>query len=194
MKQFSGYKETQTFKNAPKLPAGAYVLKIQNIKYESFTWGDALAVAFDIEEGEQKGFFKKQYEASTDENKKWKGVARVSVPKDDGTEDDNKTKRAFKTFIESVEQSNSGYSWDWDENKLKGKLFGGLFGEINSVINGKQISWVGYRYPASAIDVREGRCKIPQPQFKNGASANNNTSSNNDFLSVPESVEEEIPF
>ena len=37
--------------------------------------------------------------------------------------------RFFKGFISVIESSNSGFKWDWDEKKLVGKLFGGVFGE-----------------------------------------------------------------
>jgi len=35
----------------------------------------------------------------------------------------------FKGFILAIEKSNPGYKWDWDEKKLSGKLFGGVFGQ-----------------------------------------------------------------
>ena len=34
----------------------------------------------------------------------------------------------FKGLITAIERSNPGFIWNWDENSLKGKLFGGVFG------------------------------------------------------------------
>ena len=34
----------------------------------------------------------------------------------------------FKGLIENIENSNTGYRWDWNEAGLKGKRFGGVFG------------------------------------------------------------------
>ena len=33
----------------------------------------------------------------------------------------------FKGFIKTIENSNVGYTWDWDETKLKGKKVCGVF-------------------------------------------------------------------
>ena len=33
----------------------------------------------------------------------------------------------FKGFIKTIENSNIGYTWDWDETKLKGKKVCGVF-------------------------------------------------------------------
>lgn len=76
---------------------------------------DVLVIAFDIAEGEQAGFYKRNYDSQTQEDKKWKGVYRLYCPKDDGTDQDNWTKRRFKTVMEAFESSNEKYHWNWDE-------------------------------------------------------------------------------
>ena len=131
MKSFNGYddaKKAAQVSALAKLPVGAYVCKVKEVRYESLDWGDKIVLAFDIHEGEYKDFFAKQFEANTSEDKKWKGKVNIFVPKDDGSEKDGYTKRSFAGWTDSFEKSNKGYSWDWDEKKWKNKLVGIVFG------------------------------------------------------------------
>ena len=195
MKKFNDYETTQSYSNTEKLPVGGYVLKIANVRYEEGQNGnsDRIQLMFDIAEGEQKDFFRKQYDAQTSEDKKWKGTMSIYVPKDDGSEQDTWTKRRFKTVMEAFELSNTGYVWNWDENSLKGQLIGGVFGEIKTVIDGKDITYVGMRYTVTADDVRKGNYKIPEIQYKNGATANS-SKKDNGFMNISSGSDEEIPF
>ena len=150
MNKFNNYedakKEAQA-KSFTKLPAGAYICKIEGVKYETTEYGDRIALRFDIAEGDYKEFFKKQYEANTNEDKKWKGRINVFVPKDDGSEEDARTKKGFASWTNAFEKSNNGYSWDWDENKWKGKIVGIVFGQTGTVIDGREIVYVEPRFP-----------------------------------------------
>lgn len=199
IKRFGDYEKTQSYSNGGKLPGGGYVLKVENVRFEEGKNGnsDIIALMFDVAEGEQKGFFRRNFEAQSGEDKKWKGRMTIYCPRDDGSEQDTWTKRKFKTIMEHFEASNPGYSWNWDEMSLKGKLIGAIFGEINSVIDGKQIAYTGLRFTESAENIRKGNFKIPDAQYKNGASANNKTSEpktdSNGFVTAS-GTEEEIPF
>lgn len=64
-------------------------------KEARYDWGDVLVVSFDILEGEHKGFFAADYKAQDQEDKKWRGTFRITLPKDDGSERDTWTKRGF---------------------------------------------------------------------------------------------------
>lgn len=198
MKRFNDYETTKSYSGLPKLPVGAYPIKIQKVRYEEGTNGnsDRIVLKFDITEGEFKDFFKKNYEAQTSEDKKWKGTFQIYCPKDDGSEKDGWTKSNFKTIMEDIEASNSTFKWDWDENKLEGKLVGGLFGEINTIIDGKPITYVAMRQTVSIDNLKSGNYKIPAPKNKNGAtsSAPAPVSSSDGFMSIPSGSEEEIPF
>lgn len=194
MKKFNNYDETQTYSESAKLPVGGYVMKVQNVRFEEGTNGnsDRLILMIDVDEGECKDFYKDQYASQTGEDKKWKGVFTVYCPKDDGSERDNWTKRRFKTIIEHIEESNPGYSWNWDENTLKDKKFGGLVGEIHTVIDGKNIVYHAIRFTTTIENIKKGNFRIPEPCYKNGASE---TKKDNDgFMNVPDSADEEIPF
>ncbi len=199
MKQFNNYNEAKKEAQASvalRLPAGAYVCKIEGVKYEETEWGDRIALRFDICEGEHKDFFKKQYEANTNEDKKWKGRINVFVPKDDGTEKDAITKKSFASWTDAFEKSNNGYTWDWDENKWKGKVVGIVFGQTGTVIDGKEIVYVEPRFPIDVDRVRKGDAPSAKFKAKNGYTGNGNsqTTDPGSFVNIPAGTEEEIPF
>lgn len=193
MKAFNGYNETQAYTDGMKLPPNGYVLKILNVKIEDGKNGnsDQMVISYDVEEGEFKGFYQKQYSSQTSEDKKWKGSTRLWLPKDDGSESDEWTKRKFKTFIVSVEDSNEGFHWDWDENKLKGKIVGGVFNEKEWEYNGNSGFFTNLHHFAAADKIRKNDFKIPEPTYlKNKKSA----SMPEGFVDVKPGTPEEVPF
>ena len=72
----------------------------------------------------------KAYKSQSSDNKKWRGNVKLWLPKDDGSEKDDYTKRTFNNFMACVEESNPGYHWGWDENTLKDKKIGILAREF----------------------------------------------------------------
>lgn len=73
IKNYEGQKAEKTV-SVNHLPAGGYVAKIVSAKVEDYQWGSVVVVAFDIAEGDFKGFFKKQFDDNPNEDKKWRGV------------------------------------------------------------------------------------------------------------------------
>lgn len=169
IKKFNDYDSIQVFEGGPQLEPGGYELKIVGAKVEQFTSCEILKVAFDIINNEQfAGFYKQRFEAAKLQNAdaKWSGVFDVFIPKDDGSELDGYTKQAFKRFVTSVERSNDGYIWNWDENSLKGKTFGGLFGrEEFQTKDGKLKFAVKCRFPRSIDSIRSGDYQIPEDKL-----------------------------
>ena len=108
------------------LPAGGYVAKIMNAEVKQYDWGEKLVISFDIAEGEYKDFFANQYKANTNEDKKWKGNFRITVPQESNAYFASQ-KRMFGNAIACIEESNAGYHWNWDETTLKGKAVGVIF-------------------------------------------------------------------
>lgn len=158
MKQFNGFKaERQTAREA--LPAGGYVAKIMDVKEIAYDWGNVLAISFDIAEGEYKDFFAADYRNNSNEDKKWRGVYRLTEPKDDGSEKDSWTKNTFNGAIWAIEQSNPGYHWDWNEAALKGKTVGVIYRNKEWEMNGN----TGWSTEAGMLDtvdrIREGKFK-----------------------------------
>ena len=204
MKAFSNYseaKEKAKHEGGGQLPEGGYVCRILATQYTNPKNGNSgfITVQFDVIEGDYKDFFRNQYESNTAEDKKWKGKAIIWEPKDDGTEQDGWTKNAFARWTNAIEDSNPGYTWDWDETKWKEKMVGILFGTTGTVIDGKEIVYTEARTATSVEKIRSGNYKIPKFKGKNGYTGNNSggnsdNSGKDEWMNVSDPVAEELPF
>lgn len=152
-----------------------------------------LVIAFDITEGDYTGYYKKRFSKDTSEDKKWKGVIRINVPKSDGSEQDGWTIRRFNTTLVNIEESNPGYLWDNDLSKLKDKLIGMVYRNKEWEMNGNT-GWFSEPYSIIKVeDARAGKFRKPQDKpldKKNTAPALAST----EFVPIPENIDEEIPF
>ena len=168
----NNWNEVKEFTEFVKLPVGAYACKVKQAVIQSNDYGEQLCILFDIEEGEFGGYFANDYKNNQREDKKWKGVLRVWLPKDDGSEKDEITKRVFKGMVTAFENSNYNYSFDWNESSLVGKMIGILFRNEEWDYNGKQ-GWTARPFKAISLDsVRSGDYRLPSPKpLKNKTSA-----------------------
>lgn len=151
MRPIEGFEKVEARREVEYPPVGGYVAIIKNVR--DVPDKKYLECLLDIHEGVFKGFYQKDYEATT----KWKLRGFIGY-----NSDYDWAIRNFKGFTTSVENSNPGYKWDWDESKLKGKLVGiitreeeyerddGTVGTSNRVY--------GYR---SADEIRKGNFKVP---------------------------------
>lgn len=148
------------------LPVGGYVCKILSaeIATSQKSGNEMLVINFDICEGEKAGYFKRRHDESmksnTDVTKiiKWSGVYRQMIQGENAA-------GYFKGFMTTLSASNNGFDWDkcnWDESKLVGLIFGGLFGREEYI---KQDGTTGMttkiRYVRSAEKIRNGEYTIP---------------------------------
>jgi hypothetical protein len=120
--------EAKERQGAEKLPAGGYIAQILKAECVDYDWGTVLVVSFDIAEGPQKGFFARRWKADEggEYERRWKGTFRVNVPTSKSRYPKS-DKDAFQDFTFAVNASNPGYTFDFDEEKLKGKKVGVLF-------------------------------------------------------------------
>lgn len=198
MRPFNNYETTQTISARAQLPVGAYICRI--LKAEEKVYNSSkgewhkLEISFDISEGEHKDFYANDYKAQTGEDKKWKGVMRMNIPTDDGSEADGWAKRSFKTNILAVEDSNSGYHWDWNEAQLKGKAVGIVFRSEEWEYNGKR-GWRTAPFKmVPAADVKSGNIKIPDPKPLNNKASQTSAASAADLSDFIEVASSELPF
>lgn len=160
IKEFK-FEKKKTVNTSDPLPAGGYVAKIMGAELIKYDWGDVLKLSFDIAEGEQKEFFAMQYRGNTNEDKKWKGTFRITIPNEESEYFESQLK-TWSNFIACMEESNAGYIFDWDEAKFKNKLIGVLFRNKEWEYN-NMTGWTTECCAVrSAIDIREGNFKIPR--------------------------------
>lgn len=164
IKKPNNWENVQVFSERQKLPVGAYVCKIKNAVVKNDGYGDQLCILFDIVDGEYAGFYDADYKANQREDKKWKGVLRYWLPRDDGSEKDEWTKSSFKGLITSIENSNRGYTWNWDERTLAGKEIGIIFRNEEWEYKGKT-GWTARPFRATSVGSVED-CNYTIPKDK----------------------------
>ena len=175
MKAFAGYEEVKVNNFGEKLKLGGHVCKVLEAKIEELTSRkdgkkyEQLVIKFDIESpDEQAGFYAKKFTEDAEKdalNAKWKGYHRISVPTD---ESEDFIKSRFKGFTTSVEESNPGYKWNWEENTLVGKVFGGVFSFEEFVTqDGKTITMTKIRYVKSTDKINE--VEVPKVKMADGS-------------------------
>ena len=197
MRPFNNYDTTQTISARAQLPVGAYICQILKAEEKVYSSSKGewhkLEVSFDISEGEHKDFYANDYRSQSGEDKKWKGVLRMNIPSDDGSDADNWAKRSFKTNILAIEESNNGYHWDWNEAQLKGKTVGIVFRSEEWEYNGKR-GWRTAPFKmVPAADVKSGNIKIPDPKPLNGKAASQ-ASTAADLSDFVEVASADLPF
>ena len=197
MRPFNNYETTQTISARAQLPVGAYICQILKAEEKVYSSSKGewhkLEVSFDISEGEHKDFYANDYRSQSGEDKKWKGILRMNIPSDDGSEADNWAKRSFKTNILAIEESNNGYHWDWNEAQLKGKTVGIVFRSEEWEYNGKR-GWRTAPFKmVPAADVKSGNIKIPDPKPLNGKAASQ-ASTAADLSDFVEVASADLPF
>ena len=192
MKQFKGYERKEQVE-WEALPKNAYIIKLLDVKEETNknNTGTHLKIAFDIAEGEYAGFYKRNFDSDTREDKKWNNdaVLYINCPQDNSEQFivDN-----FNKFMTAVEDSNEGYHWNWDETTLKNKLVGAKFCIEQSEYDGKIYDHTKAKWFIAAQKIRDGKFgKLPNDKLISAKTG----SGTNGFVNVPDSISaEEIPF
>jgi hypothetical protein len=108
------------------LKLGGHEVIIKNAyEYKGMTGNISLRVEVDIDgNDEQKGFYQKQYDNNTNSDKKWPSASTKYI----SLKEDDTCVAMFKGFTTCVENSNPGYTWNFDEKTLIGKKLCGVYG------------------------------------------------------------------
>ena len=171
MKPIDNYDEIQPYQKGRKLPPGGYVVGIISAAEKTESWGRVLEIKFDIAEGDYRKFFTDDFEKSRFDNKRYKGIHRLSLPNGDNPQDDNFKASVFKANMEAIEASNPGFTWKWAESTLTGKKVGAIFFKKEYDYNGKQGFFTTVHSFCSADDIRNGNFEIPPPKMLKQSSA-----------------------
>lgn len=197
IKRFNDYEQTKAYGSFEQLPKGGYVMQIKGVETRTNQRGEYLFISADIYEGDYMQFFTREYKNQQSEDKKWHCNYLLNIPADDGSEQDGWTKRRFKTFTEALEDSNEGYHFDWDEQKFKGMLIGGLFNEREYESQRGDIrratNWAG----VIAVDkIRSGDYTLPNDRLldRGFSQPSAPTVDSNGFMNIPDGDDEESPF
>lgn len=192
------------------IPVGAYVGKILGAKVENVDMGGVpaqrLIIQLDVTEGEYKDHYQTQFKnaqsAGGNFTPKFKGVLRLNIPRS-GDKYESGNRRALENAAWAIEQSNSGYHWDWDETKLKGLNVGfsvrerDWLMEENGTVSSGTTTEIARLESVSAV--REGKVKpmrkkeLSEANKAKLAAYNANQSTNSGEYASVES-DTELPF
>lgn len=182
MRKYEGYEQAEAFTGEfETLEPGGYICKILKVQAEEKDYGTLLRIGFDIVEGEHEGYYRKRFDQKKqyDKTAKWPGMYYQTAKQDN--------LRYFKGFMTSLEASNPGFKWNWDEKKLVGKLFGGIFGEEEyEKTDGSIGTIVKCRFVRSVDSIREGKFKVPEKKRLQNSSPTTNY--------ISQDIEYELPF
>jgi len=130
MQKPSNYDTVQAaeeFGSFENVKLGGHIVKIISAKeYTGISGNTSLQICVDIDgNDEQKGYFKKQYDANQNKEKRWANGATKYI----SLKEDDKCVAMFKGFITTVENSNPNFKWNFDESKLVGLKLVAVFGQ-----------------------------------------------------------------
>lgn len=146
------------------LPVGGYVCKIMKAEQETTKSGDpVLVLSLDIAEGEHADYYRRQFAARKDENKRWGCTYRQLLTE--------KSVNFLKGLVTCIEKSND-MRWNGEEDALKGKLVGMLFGREQYRSARGDLRWSTKPVQPRDISViRSGEFELPKdkPMFGENA-------------------------
>jgi len=142
----------QTFSQNERPPAGAYVFGIVKEDHTpSRSNKDMTTLFLDIAEGEHKGFYKRLSESINKDCllRHYRVHTEDSLP-------------YFKGDIKAIEESNQGFTYNFTEGSLRGKLVGGMIREEEYFSSSGEVKTSNkIMFLCSAAKARDGSLKPP---------------------------------
>lgn len=127
MRKPSGFDQAKASLNYEPLALGGHVCIIKAVEEsKSKTGKDMYKVALDIALGDpQAGYYQKKFDNDLRDDRRWPCITYVVI-----TDDTGNCSRNCASFVTSVEESNPGFSFPWDNAAyLTNKRVGVVFGE-----------------------------------------------------------------
>lgn len=180
----SNYDEIQVNQEFERLELGGHKGIIKNVEEYTSTISGNTSLKVEVDtatDDKQPNYFQKQYDENTNSDKKWAtgGTKYVSLKQDENCI------KMLKAFITSVENSNNGFTYDWNKevDQLKGKKIGLVFG-LEEYENDKGETKTATKITQFRSIDKVDNVKIPNVRLLNGSyieyeNYKNNTSSNN---------------
>lgn len=196
MQKPNGYDETRAAGEFTPVALGGHYCTIKQVtETQSSTGKNMIVVLLDFgKPDEQEGYFTNQFNNDDRADKKWPFAGSKWIMVNDYN-DSSKTSKQFKTFCTCVEKSNN-YTIQWGgsnwSRQFKGKKIGAVYGAEEHEYDGNISMRHLIRWFCNIDVVKDA--KVPDAKLLNRTNAAPVPSSGNDFINVPDGVEEEIPF
>lgn len=160
MEKVQGYDEAQAITGEyERLNAGGYICKIISAKEEKSKSGKRMLVlSLDIAEGDKKDFFRNRFNDNSNPDKKWPAGAIYRQMLEG-----EKAAGFLKGLMTSLEASNDGFKWDWDEKKLVNLKCGAIFGEEEyEKMDGSVGTTTKVKFIRTIKAIQDGNFKVPE--------------------------------
>lgn len=185
-----GYEKAAAYDgSSERLPAGGYICRIMKAWVETTRNGsEQLVLALEIAEGNYEGFARKQFNSrkANNPNAAWPCIFKQFALGTDG-----QTNPFFKGMLKSIEESNAGYVWNWQEATLANKMIGMIFREEEfEASDGSIKTTVRPAFPRSVQTIRNG-VETPEIRRLNNNRAAQPNAQNAGFTPVDD---DELPF
>lgn len=194
MQKPNSFDEVQAGGEYTPIEVGGHHAVIVSVKEQKSSTGkDMIVVALDFAKNDkQPGYFKQQFDNDTRDEKKWPYQGVQYIVTEDGT---GKCSKSFKGFITAFERSNN-ITTNWGDKftaQFKNKKIGVVYGEVEEEYNGEVKARRRIRWFCEDAKVEDQ--KVPDKKYLNNTvTAAPAPSSSNDFMNVPDGVDDEIPF
>ena len=154
MKRINNWENIQESTSFKRLTPNGYICKILNV--EDYPEKEYLKIYFDIVKGDDKGYFKKQYDGDTRKERKWPNAGTfIRSYKDSAAS-------MFKGFTNAVEKSNKGYQWNFDEKTLVNKVVGLIIADEQYQNQKGQVRVRNYVAAVRSVEtIEKGEYEIP---------------------------------
>ena len=187
MEKLQGYDEAQAITGEyERLEAGGYICKTISAKEEKSKTGKRMLVlALDIIEGDKKDFFRNKFTENSSPDKKWPAGAIYRQMLEG-----EKAVGFLKGLMTSLEASNEGFRWNWDEKELANLKCGAIFGEEEyEKMDGSVGTTTKVKFIRTVKAIQDGKFKIPEIKKlpKKGEAFE-------DFISSVSSDNDDLPF
>lgn len=168
MNKPNGYDQASAGSDWTPIEVGGHKAVIKAVEEATSSTGKPmLKVAIDFDDNDaQPGYFMNQFKNDDREGKKWPYQAVQYILSEDR---DGNCSRQFKSFITSVERSNSAQvSWgnkfaDW----FKGKKVGAVYGSVEEEYNGEVKMRTRLRWFCEYD--KADPAQVPQPKYLNNS-------------------------
>ena len=197
----SNYDEIQVNQEFERLELGGHKGIIKSVEEYTSTISGNTSLKVEVDtaiDDKQPNYFQKQYDENTNADKRWSssGTKYVSLKQDENCI------KMLKAFITSVENSNNGFTYDWnkDVDQLKGKKVGLVFG-LEEYENDKGETKTATKLTQFRSIDKVDNAKIPNVRLLNGSyieydkyNSNTTTNNSNPFEGLDDVVEIDSNF
>ena len=154
MKRIENWENIQESTSFKRLVPNGYIVKV--LKVEDHPDKEYLKIYFDIAKGDDKGYFKKQYDGDTRKERKWPNAGTfIRSYKDSAAS-------MFKGFTNAIERSNKGYQGNFDEKTLVNKVVGLIIADEQYQNQKGQVRVRNYVAAVRSVEtIEKGEYEIP---------------------------------